>query len=162
MSETTINQRLKFLLKALDMKAPAFARAIGVSETTFRNYIDRDSKPGTEVIEKIANSFEKVNIVWLVTGKGEPLADKPSGTTVNSTVSGEQSTVTNIGQSVGGVLNINSLDSCKASLVEALGQITLLASQLEASKTLLEAKDTIIAAKDDTINMLRAAYTRPN
>jgi transcriptional regulator with XRE-family HTH domain len=165
MSETTINQRLKFLLGALNMKAPAFARAIGVSETTFRNYIDRDSKPGTEVIEKIANSFESVNIAWLVTGKGEPLPNKPNGAEINSTVSGDQSSVTNIGQSIGGTLNIHgiqTLDNCKAELTIALSEVSVLRSKLEAANTVIEAKNTVIAAKDETINMLRAAYTRPN
>lgn len=71
MSETTINQRLIFLLNALGMKPGPFSRALGLSETTIRNYIDRNSKPSSEVLEKIANTFKQVNIAWLVTGGGE-------------------------------------------------------------------------------------------
>lgn len=72
MSETTINQRLNFLLNALGMKAGPFSRALGVSETTVRNYVDRTSKPSSEILEKIVNTFKQVNLVWLVTGEGEP------------------------------------------------------------------------------------------
>lgn len=72
MSETTINQRLNFLLNALGMKAGPFSRALGVSETTVRNYVDRTSKPSSEILEKIVNTFKQVNLIWLVTGEGEP------------------------------------------------------------------------------------------
>jgi hypothetical protein len=71
MSETTINQRLNFLLKTIGMKPGAFARALDLSETTVRNYVDRSAKPSSEVLERIANTFKQVNLVWLITGNGE-------------------------------------------------------------------------------------------
>jgi hypothetical protein len=76
MSETTINQRLNFLLNALGMKAGPFSRALGVSETTIRNYVDRTSKPSSDILEKIVNTFKQVNLVWLVTGEGEPFSQE--------------------------------------------------------------------------------------
>jgi hypothetical protein len=135
MSETTINQRLIFLLESLKMKAPAFARTIGVGETTFRNYIDRDSKPSSEVLEKILNSFENVNIVWLVTGRGEPFTSEVPSVA--------NTTTTRIKKVTGGAVHsgngnqLITLEACqqelentKRDMATAQKEIALLTSQL--------------------------------
>jgi transcriptional regulator with XRE-family HTH domain len=74
MSKETINQRLKFLIELLNLKVGSFSRALGVSETTIRNYTDRGSKPGADFLEKLVNHFNQVNITWLVSGLGAPLS----------------------------------------------------------------------------------------
>jgi predicted transcriptional regulator len=102
MSETTINQRLNFLLNALGMKAGPFSRALGVSETTVRNYVDRTSKPSSEILEKIVNTFKQVNLVWLVTGEGEPFLQEAGESAQLHTNKGNSSNNvlgTNYGQS---------------------------------------------------------------
>ena len=148
MSETTINQRLNFLLKELGMKAGAFARALDLSETTVRNYIDRTAKPSSEVLEKISNTFEQVNLVWLVTGKGEPF------------LTGSQSSTTQIGkfnQAGTGNKQTNSSSEyqLKAALESANKEITLLREQLAM-------KDQLIAAKEEILTLLRSQFNRPN
>jgi predicted transcriptional regulator len=70
--QSTINQRLSFIVNSLNMKVGPFSRAIGLSETTVRNYTDRNSKPSSDVLAKIVSTFDQVNLVWLVMGKGEP------------------------------------------------------------------------------------------
>lgn len=73
-TQSTINQRLLYVVNSLNMKVGPFSRAIGLSETTVRNYTDRNSKPSSDVLAKIASTFDHVNLVWLVMGKGEPFS----------------------------------------------------------------------------------------
>jgi len=155
MSETTINQRLIFLLESLKMKAPAFARTIGVSETTFRNYIDRDSKPSSDVLEKISNSFEKVNITWLVTGNGEPFI-LPANENNQTTAHAEKffrSPV--VGTSHGPAYQENNATPAAAEVEAIKTKLALAEKEVEHLKAQLQLKDTVIAAKDETINALK-------
>jgi transcriptional regulator with XRE-family HTH domain len=71
--ESTINERLKVLLDALGTNPNALAKILGVGQSTVRNYLDRESKPGYEVLEKLYHSFEGINLPWLFGSPGEPL-----------------------------------------------------------------------------------------
>lgn len=130
------------------MKAPAFARTIGIGETTFRNYIDRDSKPSSEVLEKISNSFENVNIVWLVTGRGEPFLTQPIENTLPATnakkISRNQIVGTNHGTAYQEHNNNPSSDEALKT------KLTLAEKEIEHLRALL-------ASKDQTIEALKTA-----
>ena len=69
--ETTVNQRIKFLIDSKNLSENAFSLKIGVSSTTIYNVIKGASKPGFEVINGIAQNFENIDLNWLITGKGE-------------------------------------------------------------------------------------------
>ena len=71
--QTTINERLKILLDALGTNPNALAKVLGLGQSTVRNYIDRESKPGYEVLEKLYHSYEGINLPWLFGDPGEPL-----------------------------------------------------------------------------------------
>jgi transcriptional regulator with XRE-family HTH domain len=72
MSEMPMSERLKILIPGLGLKVGTFARAMGVSDTNVRNYLDRGSKPSSEFLEKLVQTFDTINPAWLLTGKGEP------------------------------------------------------------------------------------------
>jgi transcriptional regulator with XRE-family HTH domain len=68
----TVNERIKFLIKTLNLSTEEFSDKIGVKEGTTRNYLYRNSTPNTEYIEKIYNSIDNISAEWLLTGEGEP------------------------------------------------------------------------------------------
>jgi len=64
------------------MNVLSFSNYIGVSDGTTRMYTTRGSKPGSDYLEKIILANDRINIEWLLTGKGEmfrpdPLAKPP-------------------------------------------------------------------------------------
>lgn len=153
MSETTINQRLKFLLELLDLKAGQFARALGLSETTVRNYVDRTAKPSSDVIEKIATTFRLVNLAWLITGEGPPLHE------ADSTFGGPRpiSLKNNSGNAIG--INHGKASQQQGSLP---GNEATLLKEIENLKQQLKLKDELLAAKQESIDLLKVAFKRPN
>jgi transcriptional regulator with XRE-family HTH domain len=72
-AENTINERLKILIQALGITPAALSKILGASDSTVRNYIYRDTKPGYEVLEKLYRSFRHINLPWLFGEPGEPL-----------------------------------------------------------------------------------------
>ena len=63
----------------------AFARAIGVTPSVVGNITGvRAGSPSFEVLQKIINAFEYINIEWLLTGKGEMLKNDNSAKSDNA------------------------------------------------------------------------------
>jgi hypothetical protein len=144
------------------MKAPAFARTIGVSETTFRNYIDRDSKPSSDVLEKISNSFEKVNITWLVTGNGEPFI-LPANENNQTTAHAEKffrSPV--VGTNHGTAYQENNATPAAADVEALKTKLALAEKEVEHLKVQLAMKDALLNSKEETLALLRISFNRPN
>jgi len=54
----------------------AFAEAAGLNPSTYSDYESRGVEPTVGVIDKILNAFPEINVRWLVTGAGEPLASR--------------------------------------------------------------------------------------
>lgn len=72
---STIQERVKQLIDNLSNgNKRAFAIRIGVSPTVIENVVgQRSGKPGAILLEKILCSFENIDALWLITGKGEML-----------------------------------------------------------------------------------------
>lgn len=66
-----MKERLLKLIEALGMNVLSFSNYIGVSDGTTRMYTTRGSKPGSDYLEKIILANDRINIEWLLTGKGE-------------------------------------------------------------------------------------------
>ena len=67
----TINDRLNQIKIAyFGGNQRAFAAHIGLPPGSISNYLNKDSKPGSDVLERIVNSLD-VDAMWLLTGKGE-------------------------------------------------------------------------------------------
>ena len=60
-------------MQALNMTPAALSKVLGASDSTVRNYLYRDTKPGYEVLEKLYHSFRHINLPWLFGEPGEPL-----------------------------------------------------------------------------------------
>jgi transcriptional regulator with XRE-family HTH domain len=77
-TQSSINERLNFLIKSLNMSARAFSTKLGVSDSNTRNYLSKNTKPSSDYLESIAVHFSHVSLNWLITGQGEPfLSDSP-------------------------------------------------------------------------------------
>jgi DNA-binding transcriptional regulator YiaG len=160
MSESTINQRLKLLIGALGMKTGAFSRALGVSETSTRNYTDRSSKPGFDYLEKIAAHFKQVNLTWLITGEGEPLLSPHSENEPSPTHDQIFFRSPFIGTNQGTANQQQHVNS--ASDPELTTKLTLAEKEIEHLRTQLQMKDALLASKEETISLLRDKQNRPN
>ncbi|MGI4862969.1 MAG: hypothetical protein ACRYFZ_03545 [Janthinobacterium lividum] len=136
MTQTTINQRIKFLVDTLSPSARAFSEAINESPTNTFNYIGgRLVEPRAEYIEKIIRHFGNISAHWLITGEGEPfIGEVPP--VVNTTT-------TRIKKVTGGAVHSGTgnqlitleacqqeLESTKRDMATAQKEITLLTSQL--------------------------------
>jgi transcriptional regulator with XRE-family HTH domain len=72
MAQEPIGQRIKFLIDSQKISVRRFAQTLDVGETNIRNYIDKGTKPSSDVLEKIVRAFPLVNLAWLITGEGQP------------------------------------------------------------------------------------------
>ncbi|MCA8830154.1 hypothetical protein [Hymenobacter pini] len=75
MSEGTINQRLRDLIKALGLNVRSFSIKYNLKEGTTRNYTDRNSLPNADYLSALLLSIENLNPAWLLLGRGEMFLD---------------------------------------------------------------------------------------
>ena len=151
-SQETIGQRIKFLLDELGLSIRKLARTLDVSDTNIRNYIERGSKPSSDVIEKILRSFPQLNSLWLITGQGEPFLAKSTGT------SGPEFNYTgnNYGNSVGSNRGgtVTQHKGTMPVVVEGPSEIVLLRAMIKQ----LEGQ---LADKERTIQILLNQLPKP-
>jgi hypothetical protein len=157
-----INERLSFLLKTLKLSARAFSELIGEKPTITQNYVGtRNSMPSADYLEKVLKQFDSINPAWLLLGDGEPFKDGATPTQNQTSISGNRNIVAS-GKNGKAVQKNYVLADCekerdtyKAQLDKAQREIELLTGQLQT-------KDALIASKEETIDLLKAAFNRPN
>lgn len=67
-----IIDRLQQVIEHEGLTVASFAKKIGVGDQTIRGIvIQKRNNPGYELIYKISQAFDWLNIVWLITGEGE-------------------------------------------------------------------------------------------
>jgi transcriptional regulator with XRE-family HTH domain len=150
--ESTINERLKILVNALGTNVGALARVVGVSDSTMRNYIDRESKPGYEVIEKLYHSFKHINLPWLFGEPGEPLL--PGVNSALTTISAKKNKGSVIGTNHSPLTQTfgqNSVTDCER-------ERDALRIENEWLRLQLKTQEELIAAKNETISILRVPH----
>lgn len=156
----TINRRLKILVSTLNLSVRAFSQAIEISENTTRNYLNKGTKPSTDYAERIASHFTNVNLVWLITGKGKMFIDEMPP--VNNT------TTTRIKKVSSGAVNSGTgnqviiLEACQQELEQTKRTAADLQKENEFLRAQFDTKDALIASKEETIELLKAAFNRPN
>ncbi len=78
MSNDTFGIRLKNLIKIKDFTVKEFSNIAGLSQPNFYKYFKGESLPTVALLQKIIEEWPDVNIYWLLTGEGEPLANEGS------------------------------------------------------------------------------------
>ena len=67
-----IIDRLQQVIEHEGLTVASFAKKIGVGDQTIRGIvIQKRNNPGYELIYKISQAFDWLNIEWLITGEGE-------------------------------------------------------------------------------------------
>lgn len=66
-----MQERFKQLLEEKGLTATKFATLIKVNASAMSHILNGRSKPGFDVLDKIAQAFPDVNLNWLISGKGE-------------------------------------------------------------------------------------------
>lgn len=66
-----MQERFKRLLEEKQLTATRFAAIIKVNASAMSHILNGRSKPGFDVLDKIAQAFPDVNLNWLISGKGE-------------------------------------------------------------------------------------------
>jgi transcriptional regulator with XRE-family HTH domain len=62
--------RFKELLDQLGLSPSTFAERIGVQRSSVSHILSGRNKPSVDFLEKILHAFPRVNVEWLITGKG--------------------------------------------------------------------------------------------
>lgn len=65
-----MQERFKQLLDEKGLTATKFAAVIKVNASAMSHILNGRSKPGFDVLDKIAQAFPDVNLNWLISGKG--------------------------------------------------------------------------------------------
>ena len=70
-----MNKRLQQFLSAENISQSQFAEIIGVAKASVSHIIAGRNKPGFDFIESMARHFPKLNLEWLVSGRGRMYKD---------------------------------------------------------------------------------------
>ena len=65
-----MQERFKQLLEEKGLTATRFASMIKVNASAMSHILNGRSKPGSDVLDKIAQAFPELNLNWLISGKG--------------------------------------------------------------------------------------------
>ena len=146
------------------MKAGPFSRALGLSETTIRNYTDRNSKPSSDVLEKIYSTFKQVNLVWLVTGEGDPLlpgAQIPTEPYIPYQKNNHDSPLAVLLPN-NPAAGRDAIADCEKERDGYRAERDSLAREVVLLREQLTTKDQLIAAKEEMLALLRGRFHQPN
>jgi len=72
MKAETMNERIKFLIKALKYDHKSFARKIGVAKESIDGVVKGNMTPSMPMMNSILKIFPFVKKEWLFIGAGEP------------------------------------------------------------------------------------------
>lgn len=81
----SIQERLQIIIKMHNLSPSAFADQIGVQRSNVSHVLSGRNKPGLDFLEKIINTFPRVNAHWLISG------DMPEPPIAPTTVNEEDS-----------------------------------------------------------------------
>jgi len=125
-AQVTVNDRLKFLINSLNLSVRAFSTTLGVPDTNTRNYLDKGTKLNSDYLERIAHHFKNINLIWLITGEGEPFLP---GTAPDPNLSIKKVKGNVVGTNHGTITH-TTLPDCEKDLAAARKEIELLNSHL--------------------------------
>ena len=71
--ESTINERIREIIKYYGLSASMFAKTINIPQTTISNILTKNTEPGYKILSAISNHFKLISSEWLLHGEGEML-----------------------------------------------------------------------------------------
>lgn len=73
-SRMEIKDRIRMIMEREKVPPRVFAETIGVQQSTLSHILNDRNKPSLEVVMKVHQKYNYVNLEWLLYGKGEMLA----------------------------------------------------------------------------------------
>jgi hypothetical protein len=164
MAQTTVNERIKILVDSLGISVRAFSELVGESNSNVNNYIgERQSMPPVAFLEKIVYHIENINPKWLITGREEPFIGDGPTLPVKTKISGKKNAVNVAGANHGTATQNNyTIADCEKERDTYKVELDKVQQQVEHLQAQLITKDALIASKEETIDLLKAAFNRPN
>jgi transcriptional regulator with XRE-family HTH domain len=74
LNNTAIVSRIEEVRKNNQLTAASFATKIGVQRSAISHILSGRNKPSLEFLMKIHDSFDEVNLEWLILGKASPIS----------------------------------------------------------------------------------------
>lgn len=74
-----IKDRIRMIMEKEHMTPRIFAESIGVQQSTLSHILNDRNRPSLEVIMKVHQTYNYVNLEWLLYGKGEMMNDASLG-----------------------------------------------------------------------------------
>jgi hypothetical protein len=74
--EETINERIGKIIDTTDKSLNAFAKRIGIAQTSLRDCVKNDAEPKFSTLHKIIKAEPLINPNWLLIGSGEMFVNK--------------------------------------------------------------------------------------
>ena len=65
------SKRLKQIMDFYSLSSAAFAETIGVNRSSISHLLSGRNKPSLDFVIKVVESFEEVELYWLLNGKGD-------------------------------------------------------------------------------------------
>lgn len=85
-------ERIKKVMEQHQLSASSFADKIGVQRSSISHILSGRNKPSLDFVLKITNTFNDVDIEWLLNGKGDfPKNESKAATTSTPTLFSNQS-----------------------------------------------------------------------
>ena len=66
-----IKDRIRMIMEREKVPPRVFAETIGVQQSTLSHILNDRNKPSLEVVMKVHQKYDYVNLEWLLYGKGE-------------------------------------------------------------------------------------------
>ena len=66
-----IKERIKIIMEKENMQPKVFAEKIGIKQATLSHILTGRNRPSLEVIMKINQVYQNINLKWLLYGEGE-------------------------------------------------------------------------------------------
>ena len=78
-----IKDRIRMIMEREKVPPRVFAETIGVQQSTLSHILNDRNKPSLEVVMKVHQKYDYVNLEWLLYGKGEMMVSE-EGTSFSS------------------------------------------------------------------------------
>lgn len=79
-----IKDRIRMIMEREKVPPRVFAETIGVQQSTLSHILNDRNKPSLEVVMKVHQKYDYVNLEWLLYGKGEMIASAEDASAVSS------------------------------------------------------------------------------
>lgn len=81
MEQSLIEQgiRLKKLIKALNLNQSSFAQSLGMTQPNISRMVSGESTISVKVLNGITDTYNQVNLLWLLTGEGSMFREREPG-----------------------------------------------------------------------------------